>query len=65
MSFSVSKLEKFLTSKNLIPIKYFTMYNICIYVDVISTVTADNFLIYIPSKYEFEMKNSKSSNYAK
>jgi hypothetical protein len=62
MSFSVSKLEKFLTSKNLIPIKYFTMYNICIYVDVISTVTADNFLIYIPSKYEFEMKNSKSSN---
>jgi len=63
MSFSVSKLEKFLTSKNLIPIGYFTMYNTCMYVDVISTVTADNFLLYIPSKYEFEMKVTKSNIY--
>jgi DNA-binding phage protein len=63
MSFSVSKLEKFLTSKNLIPVGYFIMYNTCMYVDVISTTTADNFLLYIPSKYEFEMKPTRPNIY--
>ena len=58
MPLSVNKLEKLLTSKGFIPNKYFTIDDCVVYIEVISVETADTFLLYIPSKYNFTIKDS-------
>jgi len=49
---SLSKLERLLSTKGFIIKKVFIMHNMCIYLEILSLVNADTFLLYIPSKYE-------------
>lgn len=55
MTLSISKLEKLLNSKGLIPKKIFIMHGLCVYLEVLSIASADSFMLYIPSKYEIKM----------
>lgn len=55
MTLSLRKLEKVLTSKRLIIRKIFTMHGQAVYIEIFSTITADSFLLYIPSKYEISV----------
>lgn len=52
-SHSILKLEKLLISKNFIPHKYFTIENYVSYIEILCPDSAELFLLYIPSKYEF------------
>lgn len=54
MPLSLSKLEKFLSSKNFFITKKFLENKYCVFVEVINTKTADTFLVYIPSKYDIK-----------
>ena len=56
MPLSTSKLEKLLSSKGFVPIRYFVMHNVIVYIEIISITDADTFLLYIPSKYKFIIK---------
>jgi hypothetical protein len=52
MTLSFNKLEKLLSRKGLIPKKFFIMHGFIVYIEILSIENADNFMLYIPSKYE-------------
>ena len=60
MPLSINKLEKLLSTKGFIPNKYFIIDKCVVYIEVISIETADTFLLYIPSKYNFQAIESKN-----
>lgn len=60
MPLSISKLEKLLALKGFVPTRYFVMYNVIVYMEIISITDADTFLLYIPSKYKFSPPNTKN-----
>ena len=49
---SLTKLEKLLTVKNLIMTKFFVIEDRCSYIQILSTINAETFILYIPSKYD-------------
>ena len=53
MPLSIDKLNKLLYSKGLLPVKYFVIDSVCVYIEVVSSSDAEMFLLYIPSKYKF------------
>lgn len=55
MTLSISKLQELLYKKGFNIKNYFTINNVCIYIEVHSTISGDNFFIYIPSKYVFKL----------
>ncbi len=61
MTLSIKKLEEMLiVKKQLLPRRFFTVKNICYFIEVMSLATSDIFLVYIPSKYEFIMKHGQN-----
>jgi hypothetical protein len=58
MSLSIQKLEKLLSNKGFIPLKYFIMDSFCVYMEIVSVSDTDVFLLYIPSKYKFTVKKA-------
>lgn len=60
MPLSTSKLENLLISKGFIPRKFFVMEGTCFYIEIFSTHTADFFLLYIPSKYNFKLEHGEN-----
>lgn len=60
MPLSIYKLDNFLLEKGFTPLKYYTLENVCIYIDVLSVETAEIFLLYIPSKYTFSVEKHKA-----
>jgi hypothetical protein len=59
MPLSISKLEKLLTSKGLLPKKFFVMNGFIVYLEVLSIANADSFMLYIPSKYEIAIGSGR------
>tara|TARA_Y100000389_G_scaffold198247_1_gene234404 strand:- start:3591 stop:4676 length:1086 start_codon:yes stop_codon:yes gene_type:complete len=57
MTLTLNKLSKILKNNGLIPKKYFLLDKYCIYIEVFSMLNADNFLVYIPSKYDLKYEN--------
>ena len=57
MTLTLNKLSKILKNNGLIPKKYFLLDKYCIYIEVFSMLNADNFLVYIPSKYDLKFEN--------
>jgi len=55
MPLSFNKLEKLLSGRGLLPKKYFTVHDLIVYVEVLSILNADCFMLYIPSKYDIEI----------
>lgn len=60
MTLSIIKLEKLLSVKGYKANKYLIIDNYCSYVHVTSIYDDTNFLLYIPSKYEFKMQAGKN-----
>jgi hypothetical protein len=56
MPLSIIKLEELLSEKGYIIDKYFVMDKYCFYIQVFSIDTSELFLMYIPSKYNFEVE---------
>ena len=57
MPLSIDKLKDILKNHNLIPVEYFTMYDICIMIKVVNTEKGEHYILYIPSKYEFIIRD--------
>lgn len=56
MSLSINKLENLLADNGFVPIKYFVINNYCAYIETISMKNASTFIMSIPSKYKFKLK---------
>lgn len=54
MSLNLEKLTRLLMESNMVITKLFCQSNRCVYLEMLSVATAENFLIYIPSKYDIE-----------
>ena len=61
MRLSLFKLEKLLALKGFVTSKFFVMHNICMYIEVLSIINAEIFLMYIPSKYKFRIDKESST----
>jgi hypothetical protein len=55
---SINKLEKLLASKGFVPRKFFIIHGYCAYIEVINITNASSFILAIPSKYKFKLKES-------
>lgn len=60
MTLSIFKLEKLFASSGFLINKYFGMGGICMFIELISIKDGSSFMIYIPSKYEFNLPNGKN-----
>lgn len=60
MSLSISKLEDLLISKNFAPKRYFVLNKYCLFVEVININNSTTFMLSIPSKYKFKLKEGES-----
>ena len=63
MPLSISKLEKLLSRKGLLPKKFFVMHWLVVYLEVLSIANADSFMLYIPSKYKIAIGSSGKNVY--
>lgn len=60
MPLSTDKLDKLLSLKGFVTNKYFVIDNNIVYMEIVSISTADAFLLYIPSKYNFPLKKANN-----
>jgi len=60
MTLSVAKLEKLFASKGFLPVKYYIIGGMCVYIELLYIKHADTFLVYIPSKYEIGISTGKN-----
>uniref|UniRef100_A0A6C0EMJ6 Uncharacterized protein n=1 Tax=viral metagenome TaxID=1070528 RepID=A0A6C0EMJ6_9ZZZZ len=58
MPLSIAKLQDLLNTKGYIPNKYYVMDDMVFYIELFAIKTADIFLLYIPSKYNFSVSSS-------
>lgn len=61
MPLSLNKLEKLLSTKGFIIKKYFIIHGLCVYIEILSIINADFFMLYIPSKYEIKVENNENT----
>ena len=54
MPLSVNKLVKLLSAKGFVPLRFYTLSGTCAFVEIISLKNGDTYMMYIPSKYEFD-----------
>ena len=52
MPLSINKLEKLLSTKNMIIKNVYSIGNLCVYLDIMHASTGETLFLYIPSKYE-------------
>ena len=57
MGLSIDKLNQIILSKGYLPRRFFKLYGTCIFIEIIAVKTAETYIIYIPSKYEFNVDN--------
>lgn len=60
MPLSITKLQDFLTTKGFVANKYFTIDGSCFFIELFCLKTADIFLLYIPSKYDIQVRQSEN-----
>ena len=56
MPLSIEKLQDLITDKGFVPKTYYVMDGSCFYIELFCIKTAELFFLYIPSKYNFEIK---------
>jgi len=59
MRLSLSKLEKFLSSRDFIVKSFFTIENKCVFIEVININTTNTLLIYVNDEYELDVSNKQ------
>lgn len=60
MSLSINKLENLLATNGFVPVKYFVIHSYCAYIEVVSIKNASTFILSIPSKYKFKLKEGNN-----
>ena len=55
MPLSINKLVKLLVKRGFHPQSFYKIYGVCAFIEIISIRTADNYMLYIPSKYNFKI----------
>ena len=55
MVLSISKLIKLLISKGFYPKSFFRIYKVCAFIEIISNKNGESYIIYIPSRYSFQI----------
>jgi hypothetical protein len=60
MPLSLHKLENLLASKGFIPKTFFTLDQYCIYIEVLSIINGEYFMLYISSRYELKVENKSN-----
>ena len=55
MVLSISKLIKLLISKGFYPKSFFRIYKVCAFIEIISNKNGECYMIYIPSRYSFQI----------
>ena len=60
MRLSINKQENLLAANGFVPIKYFIINNYCAYIETISMKNASTFIMSIPSKYKFKLKEGNN-----
>ena len=55
MPLSINKLVKLLVKRGFHPQSFYKIYGVCAFIEIISIRTADNYMLYIPSKYNFKV----------
>ena len=60
---SIAKLEDLMMDAGFIPKTYFTVHGLCVFVESVSLTTAETILLYIPSKYKFEVHGGYKLKY--
>jgi len=63
MPLSITKLQDFLSEKGFVANKYFTMDGYCFFIEIFCLKTADIFLLYIPSKYDIQLRSKQQNSY--
>ena len=63
MSLSIHKLLQILDKCNLYASKYYGKDNICVYINMISKLNGNEYMLYIPSKYNISLKGIKNNVY--
>ena len=63
MPLSTEKLEKLLYNKNFVIRTYYKLYGVCAFVEIFSQDTMCSYMMYIPSKYEFEVSEDRENVY--
>ena len=58
MPLSIQKLDDLFLTKGFIPKRYFKLHNLCVFIEVISSKSADTFMISLPSKYKFDLSGN-------
>ncbi len=61
MPLSINKLVKVLGAKNFIPKNFFSLDGTCAFVEIVSLKNADTYMLYIPSKYEFDTNQYRNN----
>jgi hypothetical protein len=57
-SLSINKLEQLLGIRGFVPKRYFVIHNVCAFVEVVDMKNASTFILSIPSKYKFKLKDA-------
>ena len=57
MVLSITKLIKLLISKGFYPRSFFRIYKVCAFIEIISNKNGESYMIYIPSRYSFQIDN--------
>ena len=57
MVLSITKLIKLLISKGFYPKSFFRIYKVCAFIEIVSNKNGESYMIYIPSKYSFQINN--------
>jgi len=63
MAISISKLRDFLDTKELVIKKIFTISNEAVYIEILSLINLESFLLYIPSKYTMKINDEEYRTY--
>lgn len=58
-SLSISKLEQLLATKGYAPKRYFVIHKYCAFVEVVNIKSSSTFMLSIPSKYKFKLKENE------
>ena len=63
MPLSINKLVNLIHNKGFFVKSFYKVYGVCAFIEIISSQNADNYMLYIPSKYNFKIPSNLENVY--
>lgn len=63
MSLSIHKLLQILDKCDLYASKYYSKDGMCVYINMVSKINGNEYMLYVPSKYNISVKDIKNNVY--